>query len=232
MQVCPGRSALRVREVDLERRSESGLAVHPDVALALLDDSICRREAQPCALPGFLRCIERLEQPALCFATHALPGIGHSEHHVTPFFHRLIVKHSVLELHVGGGDRQLTAVRHGISRVYHKVHYHLLYLSTVGQGHVEIGGKRKRDFDMLADQPSEHARHSAEHCVQIEGCSVEDLLTAEGEQLAGETSGTSRRLDDFIEVFSVLALNDFIGCYQLGESENHSQQIVEVMRNS
>src|SRR2546425_11486340 len=48
------------RQGDLERRSALGLAVDPDISLALLDDTEHRGEPQPRSLPRLFRGEERL----------------------------------------------------------------------------------------------------------------------------------------------------------------------------
>src|SRR2546425_3456331 len=53
------------RQVDLERRSALGLAVDPDISLALLDDTEHGGETQPSSLPRLFRGEERLEDPGL-----------------------------------------------------------------------------------------------------------------------------------------------------------------------
>src|SRR5271157_1856595 len=58
------------REVDLERRSLSRLAVHPDVAAALLHDSEDHGEAEAGPLAAFLRGEERLEEMLPGFLAH------------------------------------------------------------------------------------------------------------------------------------------------------------------
>src|SRR6185436_8181707 len=64
-------TAFRARQIDLERRSEARLAVHPDVSLALFDDAVRRREPKPGTVTRILRGEERLEEPALRLGRHA-----------------------------------------------------------------------------------------------------------------------------------------------------------------
>src|SRR5207244_7670998 len=67
------------REVDLHRRAAPRLAVDPDVAAALLDDSVNGREPEPRAFPYFLGGEERLEEVRLRGLIHAHAGVRHHE---------------------------------------------------------------------------------------------------------------------------------------------------------
>ena len=103
----------------------------------------------------------------------------------------------LVELDVGGLDRQRAASRHGIPRVDREVHDDLFHLSAIG-----LYGRRVRpgaddDLDVLADQPLEHRPHVGHHHVQVEQRRLDDLLAAEGEQLAREPRGSLARLLNF-----------------------------------
>src|SRR5216683_7469337 len=67
------------REIDLERRSVSGLAIDPDAAAALLDDPEDGRQAQPGPLARVLRGEERLEDPRLDRGVHAVSRVADGE---------------------------------------------------------------------------------------------------------------------------------------------------------
>ena len=58
-------------EIQLKCSAFPDFAVHPDVATALLDDSIYRREPEPCPPTRFLRGIERLKDAGLGRLIHA-----------------------------------------------------------------------------------------------------------------------------------------------------------------
>src|SRR6185295_18277347 len=66
----------RTRPVDPECRPQPGLAVHPDVALALLDDAVGRRQAKAGAFPRFLGRKEGLEEAPLGFLGHPAASVG------------------------------------------------------------------------------------------------------------------------------------------------------------
>ena len=62
-------------------------------------------------------------------------------------------------------------------------------------------GQGKFEGDGFAEGAPEHLGHVAEHLVEIEIARLQDLLAAEGEQLAGECGGAARGLRNLLERF-------------------------------
>src|SRR5207245_10396595 len=75
------------RQINLECRSLAGLAVNPNEAFALLNNSVDGREAKASAFRS-LRCKEGLEDMSLCLGVHASAGIADGKHHVFTGFKR------------------------------------------------------------------------------------------------------------------------------------------------
>src|SRR6185437_4661845 len=71
-------------EINLERGPVSDLAIHPDPAAALFDDSIDHCEAKPGALARAFSGEKRLKNVRLCFRAHSHPCVPHRKHHVFP----------------------------------------------------------------------------------------------------------------------------------------------------
>src|SRR5436309_15598754 len=69
------------RQINLECRSLAGLAVNPNEAFALLNNSVDGREAKASAFRS-LRCKEGLEDVSLCLGVRASAGIGGGRRHV------------------------------------------------------------------------------------------------------------------------------------------------------
>src|SRR5436309_15522820 len=69
------------RQINLECRSLARLAVNPDEAFALLNNSVDGREAKASAFRS-LRCKEGLEDVSLCLGVHASAGIADGNNHV------------------------------------------------------------------------------------------------------------------------------------------------------
>ena len=74
----------RPRQIDVERRAVTELAVDADGAAAARHDAVDGRQPQAGALARLLRGEERLEQTRLHVGRHARPGIGHATAPRTP----------------------------------------------------------------------------------------------------------------------------------------------------
>ncbi len=144
---------LDARQVDLERGAPPRLAVHPDVAAALLHDAVHGREAEARTFAEFLGGEERLEQPRLCGPIDADACVGHGEHHVAARLHRPVLPRvRGVEIHAGGLDGESAAPGHGVAGVDHQVHDDLLELPGIGPdgGAGRLG--REAQFDVFPDQ--------------------------------------------------------------------------------
>src|SRR5207302_1781426 len=128
------------RQVDLDARPQTELAVHPDEAAAPLHDAVYRR--QPDAGPGirvFGREV-RLEQVRLRLRRHPGAGIAHGEQHVLAGRHRALVCHvALVELDVLRFDGDPATPRHRVARVQHQVEQYLLELAWI---RLDAGGAR------------------------------------------------------------------------------------------
>src|SRR5207245_5266860 len=106
------------RQINLECRSLARLAVNPNEAFALLNNSVDGREAKASAFWS-LRCEERLEDVSLCLGVHASAGIADGKHHVFTGFKRGMQPGvTFVEHDIRGLNGQLAAVGHGIARIH------------------------------------------------------------------------------------------------------------------
>src|SRR5579863_9541097 len=71
--VCNG---FHSRQVDSKDRALARLAVHPNVAAALLHDAVNGGEAEPCALRLFFGGEERLKNVSLSFFVHSASRVA------------------------------------------------------------------------------------------------------------------------------------------------------------
>ena len=92
----------------------------------------------------------------------------------------------LVDLHVGGLDRELAALGHGVAGVDHEVHEHLLDLTRVGQGQAEVGRERLDELDVFAEDPPEHLLDTRGDLVEVEADGLQHLLAAEGQKLPGQ----------------------------------------------
>ena len=138
----------------------------------------------------------------------------------------------LVELDVGGLDRQRAASRHGIPRVHREVHDDLLHLPAIGLHERQLGPEAQHDLHVFPDEASEHRPHVGHDHVQVEQRRLDDLLAAEGQQLAREPRGARARLLNLRDVRLARIVRIEIGQQQLAVPQNHGQQIVEVVRHA
>src|SRR6478735_1836615 len=105
------RLIMRPRQKDADRRSRVRLALHFDMSVALLNETIDHAEAEPRALAAFLCGEERLEDFLEHFRRHAGSGIAHGNHdELTARSRSSILDHPVLY-----GDGQIAAIGHRVA---------------------------------------------------------------------------------------------------------------------
>src|SRR6202453_1071318 len=78
------RDALCTGKVDLKFRAFADFALEPDIAAALLDDPVNRRQTQARSFALLLRSVKRLEYVGLHFGAHSRAGVAYLQHHVWP----------------------------------------------------------------------------------------------------------------------------------------------------
>jgi hypothetical protein len=136
-----------------------------------------------------------------------------------------------IELDVGRLDRELPPRRHGIARVHGEIHDHLLELSHVGPHGAEVGGEGRRKIHVLAEDPWQHLPETGDHDVHVHDARLEHLLTAEREELPGEGRGALRGLPYLLDIVSLRIVPAEVFEQQVAIARNHSQQVVEVVRD-
>ena len=85
--------------------------------------------------------------------------------------------------------------------------------------------------DVLAEQPSEHLRHAADHAVEVERARVDNLLAAKSEQLAREAGGALGGLLDLVGGGERLRI-ERRQAEQRGVAEDDGEDVVEIVRDA
>ena len=88
------------------------------------------------------------------------------------------------------------------------------------------------DRHVFPDEASEQRPHLGHHPVQVERRRLDDLLAAEGQQLAREPGGARARLLNFDDVPLARIVGIEIGQQELAVAQNGGEQIVEVVRHA
>ena len=160
----------QARQVDLHRRALAGLAVDLHVAAGLLDEAVDLREAEAGALADILGGEERLEGAGRIIArlmptpvsvidtTHILPGrdLG------------LRSGIGLVEIGIGGLDRELAAVRHRVAGVDREVQDRALELVGIGEAAPQAARQHGLDRDLLAERAAQQLRHAGDQPVDVD----------------------------------------------------------------
>ena len=179
-------------EQEAEGGAAAGLAGHLDVAVALGDDAVHRREAEAGALARLLGGEERLEGARPRRLVHAAAGVGDLEHEVVAGGggdeDAAVV---LVQLDVGGPDGERAALGHGVAGVDGEVEQHLPELARIGAQLAELRIEEQAQLDVLADHAAEQLGDVLDDAVEVQDLGLEDALAAEGEELAGEQAARS-----------------------------------------
>ena len=105
-----------------------------------------------------------------------------------------------VQVHVGGLDGDLPALGHGIPGIHRQVHDHLLDLTGIGLDHAQVRPQDGHQIDVLADQAPQHLIQVHDQIIEIQDLGREDLLAAEGQELAGQGGGPFRGRLDFLHI--------------------------------
>src|SRR4029077_7684183 len=227
-----GRSGrlLEAWQVNFEDASLRDLAVDPDVATALLYNSVDGCQSQAGALTEFFGGEKRLKNPQLRLAIHSAAGIRDRQHHIAAR-HRLRMLFSItfVNFDIACLDGDAPALGHGVPRVHRQVQEYLFNLSGVGFDSAK--GRIERDFelDIRADQATQQDLHFPQRICEIEDSRLNKLLAAESEELAGQVCRGNARLSDYFEFLDGGVIRWKRGKDDIRISQYHGQQIVEIV---
>jgi hypothetical protein len=219
-----------LREEDLEDRAGADPALDAHAPRRPDGNAVHRRQAEARAFAVFLGREERLEEPALHLRRHAAPTCRRPTDHADPGV--------TAERRFASGTSSSTlpvaivrvpASGHGIPCVQHQVHDDLLDLSAVGLDAPQRRPEIEHDRHVVADQALEHHPHVGDDGVEVDQRRRDDLLAAEGQQLAGQARGARAGFLNLGNVRPAVIFALAVGEQQLAEPQNHGQEIVEIM---
>ena len=136
------------------------------------------------------------------------------------------------DLKVGGCDLKAAAVRHGVARIDEQVHDHLLDLFGIGQDTAQMGIERGGEGDVFADEAAEHAFGIADGGIEVERTGLDDLLAAEGEELAGEGGCAFAGLADFLGAVPQGAVGIEAAGEEIGIAIDDGEQVIEIVSDT
>src|SRR6266436_3601378 len=154
-------------------------ASHFDMAVALLHDSVDRRQTQSGALARCFCSKERLENVCLGPLVHAYSCVGHFQQHEAAGWYTCSSRSGVLiHSHIACLDAQLSPVRQSIARIDYQIQNYLFDLPGVCVYAVERGIQHHCELDVLLDQASDHLLGIGNDLVNVQDHWLKDLLTA------------------------------------------------------
>jgi hypothetical protein len=136
-----------------------------------------------------------------------------------------------IEVAVGGGNRQLAALRHRIARIGGQIGQAGLELRRIGDGRPEIVGEIERDLDVFPQSSPQQPNDAGDQLVRRDALGAQRLLAGEGEQPAGQLGAAQRSFDRFLH-----QLDDLVVVFdqrpgEIEVAQDHSQHVVEIVRH-
>jgi hypothetical protein len=222
-----------LREIGLEARPLSGLAVDADRAARLFQDAVHRREPQPRAAPLLLRREERLEDVPGGTGVHAHAFVLHRDAHVRPGTQAgRLGQVARRERHRVRPNGEPPPVGHGVARVHRQVHEHLLHLARIGADVPGRGIDIHLEPDVLADDAVEHLVDTLDVRPHVDHLRLERLTSTERKQLTREIRGTLRGAEQFADLFHALPARHETPLQDVAVALDDGEQVVEVVSDA
>ncbi len=227
------RRGIRLRQIELEGRAKTLLAVKLDVAAGLLDEAVDHAQPEPGSLAHTLGRKERIEHPVADRLGNSGAGIAHRDHDIIADLNVAIGRGIILiETHIVGFQNQLAAARHGVAGVDRKIEQRSTELARVDQGRPQLVRQHRFDFDLLAQGRPHQLCGFHDQAVDVGFARLQRLLAGEGQKMPGELGAAVGRLADqrgdrnHVRLVGNLLGQDFDGPGDDGE------HIVEIMRDA
>ena len=185
------------RQIELDRRAETFLAVDLDVAARLLDEAVHHAQSQPGAFADLLGGEERLEHLVAQRGRNAGAGVADRDHDIGSGLRLgVLLRVGVVEHDVAGLQRELAAARHGVARIDREVEHRGHQLAAVDQRRPGLVLEHRLDLDLLAERRPQQARGLDHQGVDVGLVRLQRLLARKGEQLTGQVGAARGRLVD------------------------------------
>ena len=84
---------------------------------------------------------------------------------------------------------------------------------------------------ILSDESRQHGREPGHHRIQVEHLRLQDLLAAEGQELAGEGRRAVRRRPDQVDVAAKRMLCRELRQGEVAPPKNDGEEVVEIVRD-
>src|SRR5881394_2101699 len=127
---------------------------------------------------------------------------------------------------------QFAALRHSVASVDGEVEKHLFHHARVGFDPGRMRRVLKLESDIFTEQPSQHARHVADHFIEIEATRLNDLAPAKGKQLARQSGSALGSLADLLSGTGGGASERWARKKKRGVPVDDGENVVKVVRDA
>ncbi len=217
-------------EVDLEDGAAVEFTGDGDPAAVLFNDAVDGGEAESGAFADFFRGEEGFEDMGESIWGDTAAGIGDFEEHVG----------AGVGVGLGGGgifvdggalgaDEELAAFGHGVAAIDGEVEDNLFEHDGVDLDVGEVGGEGEVDGDTFADGALHHIGHVFDELVGVEHDWLEELFSAEGEELSGEVGGAFGSEGDLLEGGGFLGVGGVEGAEDFCVALDDGEEVIEVV---
>ena len=160
---------------------------------------------------------------------HAESVVGDNEPDILARRHVPRCSATLFEKDVRGFDGEHAARRHGVSGIQAEVQHDPSDLGRVCFDQTGVGIQSHGDLDPLVQQSSKHLFEIGDDGIQIERSRLQDLPTAEREQLIGQRRRSRRRRADLGHLIDRPPIEPRRVGKEIGVADDHGQQVVEVV---
>ena len=134
-----------------------------------------------------------------------------------------------VQIDIRGFDRELSSRGHRVARIHREVHDDLFDLTRIGPDTTQRWRQRRLETNILPDHPLQQRLGAVHDFVQIDVLGLEDLPTAERQQLACQRGRAFAGLVNFSNISAGVMVRRQILEQHRRVAENRRQQIVEVV---
>jgi hypothetical protein len=177
------------RQVEPDNRAPARRAFQPQHTVGLPHETISLAQSKSRTLAERLCRKERLESACPSSLVHPYTGVSHADLHIFARRGPLLRHVNYTQVHILGGDGQLPALRHGVTRVYGEIEQHALQLVWVTQHRPNAVADTQLDRDTRSDRAPDQLRHIFYKRIRFDRHELQCLPARKGEQPMCESGG-------------------------------------------
>ena len=133
---------------------------------------------------------------------------------------------------IGGAQRELAAIGHGVARVDHEIDDHLLELRDVGLDLPEVTLRHHFEHHLLADQALQQHGQIVHDFAEIEYLRAQRLLAREGKQMTHQRGGAVGTLANMFDILERGVGRPVVANQEVGRHHDGAKHVVEIVRDA